>query len=461
MARKEPLKQSVDDRIKNFNEVSSGLSEEDAVTEALRCLQCKRPKCVAGCPVGIDIPAFIAKIAKRDFIGALKTIKEKNALPGICGRVCPQETQCEGECILKRKSEPIAIGLLERFAADSEKGTQKSLPVKSSSKPWKVAVIGSGPAGLTCASELAVSGISVTIFESLHEPGGVLTYGIPEFRLPKKIVREEIGYIKSLGVEVRSDFLIGRTLTLEDLKEMGYDAFFIGAGAGLPTFMGIPGENLLGVYSANEFLTRVNLMKAYRFPATDTPIVVSKQVAVIGGGNVALDSARSALRLGAEVTVVYRRSEEEMPARREEFENAREEGILFSFLTQPLAFEGDQTGHLTGLHVISMKLGAPDESGRARPVPIEGSEQTLQFGTAIVAIGQRPNPILTNSIPDLSVGKGGIIIADPETGATTIPGVFAGGDITTGAATVISAMGAGKKAASAIASWLEKEKPVQ
>jgi len=452
--RHHPQKQSIEERIKNFNEVSYGLTEQDAIEEAKRCLQCKKPLCVGGCPVGIDIPAFIKKIAERDYESAIKILKEKNVLPGICGRVCPQETQCEGVCILGKKSEPVAIGLLERFAADMEK--IKQIPEIKEKKTTPVAVIGSGPAGLTCASELAKHGYPVTIFESLHLPGGVLTYGIPEFRLPKRIVKEEIEQVKKLGVEILTDMVIGKTLTIDDLRKMGYKAIFIGVGAGLPSFMGIPGENLLGVYSANEFLTRVNLMKSYKFPESDTPIEVGKKVAVIGGGNVALDAARSALRLGAKVSVLYRRTENEMPARKEEYENAKEEGIEFHFLTQPIRFIGDDHGYLKGIEVQKMQLGEPDESGRRRPVPVVGSETILEFDTAIVAIGQKPNPLLTSTMPELKLGKSGIIIVDPQTCQTNIEGIFAGGDITTGAATVISAMGAGKKAAHSIMKYLEQ-----
>ncbi|MCM8806092.1 MAG: NADPH-dependent glutamate synthase [Candidatus Omnitrophica bacterium] len=452
--RHHPQKQSIEERIKNFNEVSYGLTEQDAIEEAKRCLQCKKPLCVGGCPVGIDIPAFIKKIAEKDYESAIKILKEKNVLPGICGRVCPQETQCEGVCILGKKSEPVAIGLLERFAADMEK--IKQIPEIKEKKTTPVAVIGSGPAGLTCASELAKHGYPVTIFESLHLPGGVLTYGIPEFRLPKRIVKEEIEQVKKLGVEILTDMVIGKTLTIDDLRKMGYKAIFIGVGAGLPSFMGIPGENLLGVYSANEFLTRVNLMKSYKFPESDTPIEVGKKVAVIGGGNVALDAARSALRLGAKVSVLYRRTENEMPARKEEYENAKEEGIEFHFLTQPIRFIGDDHGYLKGIEVQKMQLGEPDESGRRRPVPVVGSETIMEFDTAIVAIGQKPNPLLTSTMPELKLGKSGIIIVDPQTCQTNIEGIFAGGDITTGAATVISAMGAGKKAAHSIMKYLEK-----
>ncbi|MCM8789002.1 MAG: NADPH-dependent glutamate synthase [Candidatus Omnitrophica bacterium] len=453
--RRQPQKQSIEERIRNFNEVSHGLIEKDALEEANRCLQCRKPLCVIGCPVGIDIPAFIKKIAEKNYTEAIKIIKQKNVLPGICGRVCPQETQCEGVCVLGKKGEPVAIGLLERFAADMEK--EKTLPVKKEKKNIFVAIIGSGPAGLTCASELAKHGYPVTIFESLHLPGGVLTYGIPEFRLPKRIVQQEIEFVKKLGVEILTDIIVGKTLTIDDLRNMGYRAIFIGVGAGLPSFMGIPGENLLGVYSANEFLTRVNLMKAYMFPESNTPIEVGNKVAVIGGGNVALDAARSALRLGGKISVLYRRTENEMPARKEEYENAKEEGIEFHFLTQPVRFIGDENGYLKGIEVLKMKLGEPDESGRRRPVPIEDSETIMYFETAIVAIGQKPNPILTSTMPHLRIDRSGVIVVDPETCQTSIEDIFAGGDITTGAATVISAMGAGKKAAHGIIEFLEKK----
>ncbi|MCM8822210.1 MAG: NADPH-dependent glutamate synthase [Candidatus Omnitrophica bacterium] len=453
--RRHPQKQSIEERIRNFNEVSHGFIEQDAFEEARRCLQCKKPLCVAGCPVGIDIPKFIKKIAEKNYEEAIKIIKEKNVLPGICGRVCPQETQCEGVCVLGKKGEPVAIGLLERFAADMEK--EKTSPEIKEKKNAPVAVIGSGPAGLTCASELAKQGYPVTIFESLHMPGGVLTYGIPEFRLPKRIVQQEIEFVKKLGVEILTDIIVGKTLTIDDLRNMGYRAIFIGVGAGLPSFMGIEGENLLGVYSANEFLTRVNLMKAYKFPESNTPIEVGSRVAVIGGGNVALDAARSALRLGGKVSVLYRRTENEMPARREEYENAKEEGIEFHFLTLPTRFIGDENGYLKSIEVVKMKLGEPDESGRRRPEKIEGSEAIMDFETAIVAIGQKPNPVLTSTMPQLRLERSGIIVVDPETCQTNIPDIFAGGDITTGAATVISAMGAGKKAAHSIMRFLEKK----
>lgn len=432
--------------------------ERQAIEEASRCLQCKNAPCIKGCPVEINIPKFIKEIKEGNFQKALETIYEKNLLPAICGRVCPQETQCEKFCTLGKKFQPVAIGKLERFAADKGVFNLKCQLDMADSvlKDKKVAVIGSGPAGLTCASELARCGIKVTIFEALHKPGGVLIYGIPEFRLPKRIVEKEINQLIELGVEIKTNIIIGKTLTINELFQMGYEAIFIGAGAGLPSFMGIKGENLLRVYSANEFLTRINLMKAYNFPEYDTPISIGERVAVIGGGNVAMDSARSALRLGAkEIYVLYRRTEEEMPARREEYENAVEEGIKFVFLVQPVEIIGDENGYVKGIKVIHNKLGDVDESGRRRPVPIPGSEEVLPFDTVIVAIGQTPSPLITQTYPELKTGKIGNIIVDPETCETNIKGIYAGGDIATGAATVISAMGMGKKAAKSIISYLQ------
>jgi len=452
-------KQPVEERIKNFNEVAFGFDEKQAIQEASRCLQCKNAPCVKGCPVGIDIPRFIKEIKEGNFQRALEIIYEKNLLPAICGRVCPQETQCEQLCTLGKKFEPVAIGKLERFAADN---SSVSLNCQINSDPKlkdkKVAVVGSGPAGLTCASELARCGIKVTIFEGLHKPGGVLIYGIPEFRLPKKIVEKEINQLLTMGVEIKTDVIIGKTLTIDELFEMEYEAIFIGTGAGLPNFLGIPGENLLRVYSANEFLTRINLMKGYLFPEYDTPVSIGEKVAVIGGGNVAMDSARSALRLGAkEVVVLYRRTEKEMPARREEYENAVEEGIKFIFLVQPLEIIGDENGYVKGIRIIHNKLGEPDESGRRKPVPIPDSEEILQFDTVIVAIGQSPSPLITQTYPKLKTGKHGNIIVDPETCQTNVEGIYAGGDIATGAATVISAMGMGKKAANSIIGYLKRK----
>ncbi|HOQ51696.1 MAG TPA: NADPH-dependent glutamate synthase [Candidatus Atribacteria bacterium] len=440
-----------EERIKDFNEVPLGLSEEVAVAEARRCIQCKKPTCIEGCPVEIDIPGFIKLLSQGELDGAIAKIKEKNSLPAICGRVCPQEDQCESKCILGRRGQPVAIGYLERFLADYEREKGVKAPSLPPPRDKKVAVIGSGPAGLTCAGDLARMGYKVTIFEALHAPGGVLVYGIPEFRLPKAIVAQEVDYVQSLGVELKVSRVIGKTFTLDDLKDEGYQAFFIGTGAGLPYFLEVPGENLNGIYSANEFLTRSNLMKAYLFPRYDTPLKVGQSVAVIGGGNVAMDSARTALRLGAkEVCLVYRRTKKEMPARIEEVERAEEEGVNCIILTNPVRFLGNENGWVTGIECIQMELGEPDESGRRRPVPIPGSEFVIPIDTVVVAIGQGPNPLLLETIPGLQLNRRGYIAADAETGATSLAGVFAGGDIVTGAATVISAMGAGKRSAQAI-----------
>jgi len=456
MPEQDPLKRSM-----NFNEVTLGYTEEDALREASRCIQCKNPKCVKGCPVEIDIKGFIKLIQEKKFDEALKKIREKNGLPAICGRVCPQEDQCEKECILGIKDEPVAIGRLERYVADREmkqaaeeiKECAWSEVTKKCTKE-KVAVIGSGPAGLTCGAELAKMGYQVTIFEALHKPGGVLVYGIPEFRLPKEIVKKEIDYVKSLGVKIEVNMVIGKIFTINDLFKKGFKAVFISTGAGLPYFMGIPGENLNGVYSANEYLTRSNLMKAYKFPECDTPIVKGLRVAVVGGGNVALDSARTAKRLGAEkVYLIYRRSEEEMPARDEEIEHTREEGIEFRLLASPVEIIG-KNGWVDKIRCIKMKLGEPDDSGRRRPLPVEGSEFDIDVDVIIMAIGQGPNPLLTSSVPNLELTKRGNIKADPVTGKTNMKGVFAGGDIVTGAATVILAMGAGKNAARAIDEYI-------
>jgi len=445
-------RQDAKERVHNFNEVALGYSEEQAVEEAQRCLHCKKSPCIGGCPVEIEIPAFLKLIAERDFIGAIRKIKEKNSLPAICGRVCPQEDQCEAVCLLSKKGEPVAIGRLERFAADYEVAAGKvEAPERPPRTGKKVAVVGAGPAGLTTAGELAKMGHEVVIFEALHKPGGVLVYGIPEFRLPKAIVEREVDYLRKLGVEIRCDRVIGALYTVEELFKQGFDAIFVGTGAGLPRFMGIPGENLNGVYSANEFLTRSNLMKAYLFPEYDTPIKMGKRVAVIGAGNVSMDSARTALRLGAEeVTIVYRRSRTEMPAREEEIENAEEEGVRFKLLTNPVEVLGDDRGWVRGLRCIKMELGEPDESGRRRPVPIKGSEFDIDVDIVVCAIGQGPNPLLLSATPGLKLTKWGTIEADEETGHTSLEGVFAGGDIVTGAATVILAMGAGLKAARAI-----------
>lgn len=448
-------------RAHNFDEVALGYDEETAVAEAERCLHCKVPLCRKGCPVAIDIPAFIERIKNRDFDGAIDKIKESNALPAICGRVCPQETQCEANCIVGKRGEPVAIGRLERFAADRAmaKG-EKAEKVEPAKDAKRVAVIGSGPSGLSCAGDLAKKGYKVTIFEALHKAGGVLSYGIPEFRLPKdKVVQKEIDAIQDLGVDIELDSVAGRLFTVDELLEdEGFDAVFIGTGAGLPRFQNIPGENLNGVYSANEFLTRCNLMKAYDFPNHATPIKVGKKVAVVGGGNVAMDAARTALRLGAEeVSIVYRRSEAELPARAEEVGHAKEEGIRFQLLTNPVEVIGDENGWVKELRCIRMELGEPDASGRRRPVPIEGSEFTEPMDTVIIAIGTGPNPIIAHTTPGLETTKRGNIAAEEETGKTSKEGVFAGGDIVTGAATVILAMGAGRKAAAAIDEYLKNK----
>ena len=441
--------------IKNFNEVALGYTEEQALSEAGRCLRCKNKPCTEGCPVEIDIPGFIELIRNRDFMGAARKIKETNNLPAITGRVCPQEDQCEICCVLGKKSEPLAIGRLERFVADYERNQSVFIPALSASRHRKVAVIGSGPAGLTAAADLRKKGYAVTVFEALHDAGGVLIYGIPEFRLPKDIVRQEISYIEKLGVAIKVDSVIGKITSVDELMAAGYDAVFVGTGAGLPSFMNIPGENLNSVYSANEFLTRTNLMKAYQFPGYDTPVQVGKRVAVVGGGNVAMDAARCSLRLGAEeVYIVYRRSEAEMPARKEEVEHAKEEGVRFKMLCTPSAIIDNGEGWVQAIECYSSRLGEPDDSGRRRPVRIEGSEHVLEVETVIMAIGNKPNPLISRTTPELQTGKNGILIADPATGATTKKGVYAGGDIVTGAATVISAMGAGKQAAAAIDAYL-------
>ena len=449
-------------RAHNFEEVALGYDEDTAVAEAERCLHCKVPQCRKGCPVSIDIPTFIGKIKERDFDGAIATIKESNALPAICGRVCPQENQCEKHCILTKRGESVAIGRLERFVADRELALDKEVkPVERAADAQRVAVIGAGPSGLSCAGDLAKKGYDVTIFEALHKAGGVLSYGIPEFRLPKDtVVKKEIENIEKLGVKIEVDSVAGRLYTVDELlQEEGFDAVFIGTGAGLPRFQNIPGESLSGVYSANEFLTRCNLMKAYRFPDYATPLKVGKTAAIIGGGNVAMDAARTALRLGAEhVYIVYRRSEAELPARAEEVEHAKEEGIDFRLLTNPVAIEGDENGWVKAMRCIRMELGEPDASGRRRPIPVEGSEFSLAVDTVIVAIGTGPNPIIAQTTPGLVLTKRGNIAADEETGATSKPGVFAGGDIVTGAATVILAMGAGRKAAAAIDAYLKEKK---
>lgn len=445
-------------RARNFDEVALGYEEEIAVAEAKRCLQCKKEFCRQGCPVEVNIPAFLKLVAERDFEGAIKKIKEKNALPAVCGRVCPQESQCESFCTLGKKNEPVGIGRVERFLADWELKKGVTPPPVEEATGKKVAIVGSGPSGLTCASDLAKKGHDVTIFEALHVAGGVLMYGIPEFRLPKDIVQAEVQNLKDLGVKIEVNSVVGKFITVDELlEEEGFDAVFIGTGAGLPYFMRIPGENSCGVYSANEFLTRTNLMKGYKFPDWDTPIKVGQKVAVIGGGNVAMDAARTALRLGAEKSyIVYRRSREELPARAEEVEHAGEEGVIFDLLTSPVEILADENGWVTGMKCIRYELGEPDASGRRRPVPIEGSEFEMEMDIVVIAIGQGPNPLVPRTTKGLELNKRGNIVADPETGATSKPGVFAGGDVVTGAATVILAMGAGRKAANAIHDYLNQ-----
>ncbi len=442
-------------RARNFDEVPFGYSPEEAVEEAKRCLQCKKPGCVQGCPVNIDIPGFIGQIALGNFWEAMKVMKQTNTLPAICGRVCPQETQCEGQCVLAKKMESVAIGNLERFIADWE--AEQNECVMCEMKPAtgkKVAVVGAGPAGLTVASDLAKLGHSVTMFEALHKPGGVLVYGIPEFRLPKAIVEREVKFVQSMGVKLELNYVVGKLKTVDELLAE-FDAVFVGTGAGQPSFMGIPGENALGIYSANEYLTRSNLMKAYLFPKYDTPIVRGKRVATIGGGNVAMDSARTALRLGAEKSMlIYRRSREEMPARSAEVHHAEQEGIEFHLLTNPLRYIADEQGWVREVECLRMELGEPDASGRRRPVPVRGSEFRIAVDTVVVAIGNSPNPLIPQTTPGISVAKHGNIIADPKTGRTSKKGVFAGGDIVTGAATVILAMGAGRLAANSIDEYL-------
>lgn len=452
--RQEMPRQDPKVRARNFDEVALGYTMELALAEAERCLQCKKPLCVQGCPVEVKIPEFILALREGDLPRAVRELKEKNNLPAICGRVCPQETQCEMTCVLGKKQQPVAIGRLERFVADWELAHGVTPPEIPPPTGKKVAVVGCGPAGLTCAADLARLGHAVTIFESLHAPGGVLMYGIPEFRLPKRIVQAEVDYVKSLGVEIRLDTVIGKLYSLDELLAR-YDAVFLGTGAGLPQFLGIPGENLNGVYSANEFLTRINLMKAYLFPEYATPIKRRSRVAVVGGGNVAMDAARCALRLGAEeVHIVYRRSRTELPARAEEVENAEEEGIVFDLLTNPVRILGDEHNWVRAMECIRMELGEPDASGRRRPVPIPGSEFTLEFDLIIVAIGTSPNPLIFQGVEGLERTRHGTVVADEVTGKTTKDRVWAGGDIVTGAATVISAMGAGKRAAADIHRFL-------
>jgi glutamate synthase (NADPH/NADH) small chain len=459
LPRQEMPVQDAQARGRNYNEVALGYPDETALLEALRCLQCKRPKCVEGCPVGVNIPAFIDRIVAGDMPGAARSLKSDNNLPAICGRVCPQESQCEAVCVMGKKHQPVAIGRLERYVADWDLGHPSAPPELPPPSGFKVAVIGCGPAGLTCAGDLARYGHHVTIFESLHAPGGVLIYGIPEFRLPKQIVHAEVNYVCSLGVEIRLDTVIGKIHTLNELlNDHGYDAVFLGTGAGLPMFMHIPGENYNGVYSANEFLTRVNLMKAYLFPDWDTPVKVGKRVAVVGAGNVAMDSARCALRLGAdEVHIVYRRSSEEVPARAEEVHHAQEEGIIFDFLTNPVEIYGDEKGWVRGMRCIRMKLGEPDASGRRRPLPIDGSEFDMDIDLVVMALGTQPNPMVFTESGGLERTRWGTVVANEETGKTTKDRVWAGGDIVTGAATVISAMGAGKRSAADIDRFLRGE----
>jgi glutamate synthase (NADPH/NADH) small chain len=443
-------------RKRNFLEVPTGYTMAMAQEEAARCIQCRKPGCVAGCPVEVDIPGFINLINEGDMTGAIRNLWSKNALPAICGRVCPQETQCEARCVVGKKGDPVAIGNLERFCADYERenGTGQLPPVQPSTGK-KVAVIGAGPSGLTVAGDLIVKGHDVTIFEAFHKAGGVLVYGIPEFRLPKAIVAQEVNFLERLGVKVECNAVVGRTVTLDELFEQGFDAIYVGVGAGLPRFMNIPGENLVGILSANEYLTRANLMKAYEFPKVDTPIPLGKNVVVLGAGNVSMDSARTAMRLGADkVRIVYRRSRDEMPARIDEIHHAEQEGIEFFLLTNPTRYLGNGKGRLTGMECLKMELGEPDDSGRRRPIPIEGSEFQLECDLCIVAVGSGANPLLTSDTPDMKLNKWGYVIAEPHTGKTTKKGVWAGGDIVTGAATVILAMGAGRLAANSMHDYL-------
>ena len=449
--KKNPMPtQTPDERSRNFQEVALGYTREQAIDEAQRCLNCKNMPCVSGCPVHIAIPKFIHEVAQGDFEAAYKTLTASSSLPAVCGRVCPQESQCESKCVRGIKGEPVAIGRLERFVADYHNAHSAEKPEKPQSNGHKVAVIGSGPSGLTCAGDLAKLGYDVTVFEALHLAGGVLVYGIPEFRLPKAIVQKEIDTLIDLGVKVETNVVVGRTITIDELMhDYGFEAVFIGSGAGLPKFMNIPGENLKGVYSANEFLTRINLMKAYQ-PDSATPIQHGRHVAVVGGGNVAMDAARCARRLGAEVSIIYRRTEAELPARREEVEHAKEEGIEFRFLTNPVAVLGNEQGWVSGIRCQQMELGEPDASGRRRPVAVEGSEHDLPMDCVIMALGTSPNPLIKSTTEGLETQKWGGIIVEEETGKTSRDGVYAGGDAVTGAATVILAMGAGKTAAAAI-----------
>jgi glutamate synthase (NADPH/NADH) small chain len=451
------MEQDPKDRIKNFREVPFGYTPELAMQEAQRCLACKKAVCIGGCPVDVDIPAFVQLIAEGNFVAAAKVLKKTNSLPAICGRVCPQEDQCEKVCTLTKKYEPVAIGNLERFAADFERDHgEVEIPQIAPPTGKKVAIVGSGPAGLTLAGDLVKLGHQVTIFEALHKTGGVLVYGIPEFRLPKTIVQSEVDYLSKLGVEIKTSFVVGMLWTVDDLFKEGYHAIFIGTGAGLPNFMNIPGENLNGIYSSNEYLTRSNLMKAYIFPEYDTPIFSGKNVAVLGGGNTAMDSVRTSLRLGAKnAYIVYRRSRNEMPARKDEIHHAEQEGVEFHFLTTPIKYYGNTDGWVTSMECLKMELGEPDASGRRRPVPKEGSNFIMEVDTVVVAIGNSSNPLIPQTTPGLEANKWGNIIADPETGRTSRQGVWAGGDIVTGGATVILAAGAGKKAAKDIHQYLQ------
>ncbi|MBM3296510.1 MAG: NADPH-dependent glutamate synthase [Candidatus Aminicenantes bacterium] len=457
LPREKMPEREAEERNRDFCEVNVGIAPEAAVREARRCLDCANPQCVAGCPVAIDIPGFVKLVEKGDFVGGVRKIKETNSLPAICGRVCPQETQCEDVCTLKKATGvPVAIGNLERFVADFERHQgEVYIPPAPPDTGFKAAVIGAGPAGLTVAGDLAKKGHRVTIFEALHTAGGVLVYGIPEFRLPKAILRSEVEYLQKMGVELRTNYVVGKTADLDDLRRQGYKAFFIGSGAGLPNFMKVPGENLVGIYSANEYLTRVNLMRAYDFPLADTPVLKARTAAVIGGGNVAMDSVRTAKRLGAErAMIIYRRSRQEMPARVEEVKHAEEEGIEFQFLTTPTRYIGDERGRLKAMETLRMELGEPDASGRRRPVPVPGSECVTEVDLAVVAIGQSPNPLIAQATPGLKVGKWGNLEVDWATLATSLEGVYAGGDIIRGGATVILAMGDGRTAAAEIDRYL-------
>jgi glutamate synthase (NADPH/NADH) small chain len=464
MAKKEKLprvampEQDPKVRSKNFDEVPLGYTVEMAQEEASRCIQCKKPACVSGCPVSVNIPEFIKHIADGAFEEAIKTLWDKNALPAVCGRVCPQEIQCEGKCIVGKKDKPVAIGNLEKFAADYARNNNiESLPDIPEKTGKKVAVIGSGPAGITVAGDMIAKGHDVTMFEAFHKPGGVLVYGIPEFRLPKDIVFSEVALLEKMGVKIEQNIVVGRTVSIDELLEDGYDAAFIGVGAGLPRFMNLPGENLIGVYSANEYLTRANLMKAYKFPEYDTPMAIGKNVAVLGAGNVAMDSARTALRLGAEnVHIIYRRSREEMPARGEEIHHAEEEGVQMKLLTNPVKFIGDENGRLQQIECLKMELGEPDDSGRRSPIPVEGSEFIIDCDLIVIAVGSNANPLLTGSTEGLDLNKWGNIDVDEDTNKTSKKAVWAGGDIVTGQATVILAMGAGRIAADSMHKYLER-----